>query len=226
MPTLIFWIDVDNTLLDNDGVKVDLDQHIQVELGPKLAGRFWDIYEQVRDEKSVVDIPLALERLRAQTTLSEMNDETYRHIWSIFNNYPFFKALYPDVLETLHYLRTIGLTVIVSDGDLYFQAEKIINSSLAEAVEGRVLLYTHKQEHLDETIKAYPGDHYVHIDDKPDILDDTKRLLGERVTTVFVMQGKYAVGKKPNNFAPDLTVLHFGDLRSYTAEQFLQVKKQ
>ena len=225
MPTLIFWIDVDNTLLDNDSVKADLDQHIQVELGPKLAERFWDIYEQVRHERSVVDIPLSLERLREQTPPSDMDAEVYRHVWSIFNNYPFFKALYPDVLETLHYLRTLGLTVIVSDGDMFFQAEKIVNSNLAEAVEGRVLLYIHKQEHLDATMKAYPGDHYVLIDDKPDILDDTKRLMGEQVTTVFVMQGKYATGAKPNNFSPDLTVLHFGDLRDYTAEQFLQVKK-
>jgi hypothetical protein len=225
MPTLIFWIDVDNTLLDNDYAKSDLDQHIQVELGPKLATHFWELYEQVRQERSVVDIPLALERLREQTPLTEMDEEVYRHVWSIFNNYPFFKILYPHALETLSYLRTLGLTVIVSDGDQLFQAEKIINSNLAEAVEGRVLLYVHKQEHLDETMKAHPGDHYVLIDDKPDILDDTKRLLGERITTVFVEQGKYAVGIKPDNFAPDLTVLHFGDLRDYTAEQFLHKEK-
>ncbi len=221
MPTLVFWIDVDNTLLDNDGVKDDLDQHIQVELGPELTKRFWELYEEARQEKSVVDIPLALAHLREETPLTTLDEETYRHVWSIFNNYPFFKALYPDVLATLHYLRTMGLTVIVSDGDMFFQGEKIIGSNLAEAVEGRVLLYVHKQEHLDETMKAYPGDHYVLIDDKPDILDDTKRLLGEHVTTVFVMQGKYASGTKPANFAPDLSVSHIRDLRNYTAEQFL-----
>jgi hypothetical protein len=225
MPTLIFWIDVDNTLLDNDYAKADLDQHIQVELGPKLAARFWDIYEEVRQERRVVDIPHALERLREQIPLTEMDEEVYRHVWSIFNNYPFFKILYPHTLETLSYLRTLGLTVIVSDGDLLFQGEKIVNSNLAEAVEGRVMLYVHKQEHLDETMKAYPGDHYVLIDDKPDILDDTKRLMGDLVTTVFVTQGKYAAGIKPDNFAPDLTVLHIGDLRDYTAEQFLLVKE-
>jgi len=225
MPTLIFWIDVDNTLLDNDYAKADLDQHIQVELGPKLAARFWDIYEEIRQERRVVDIPHALERLREQIPLTEMDEEVYRHVWSIFNNYPFFKILYPHTLETLSYLRTLGLTVIVSDGDLLFQGEKIVNSNLAEAVEGRVMLYVHKQEHLDATMKAYPGDHYVLIDDKPDILDDTKRLMGNRVTTVFVTQGKYAAGIKPDNFAPDLTVLHIGDLRDYTAEQFLLVKE-
>ncbi len=226
MPTLVFWIDVDNTLLANDDIKADLAEHIQVELGPRLAQRFWDLYEQARHETGVVDIPLALARLREQTPLSEMDEQTYRHVHSLFDNYPFFRKLYPDALETLRYLSTLGTAVIVSDGDQFFQAEKIVNSELAEAVQGRVLLYIHKQEHLDEIMKAYPGDHYVIIDDKPDILADVKAALGDLVTAVFVMQGKYALGDKPDNFAPDLTVLHIGDLRNYSAEQFLQVKKR
>jgi FMN phosphatase YigB (HAD superfamily) len=226
MPTLVFWIDVDNTLLANDDVKADLTEHIQVELGPRLAQRFWDLYEQARHETGVVDIPLALTRLREQTPLSEMDEQTYRHVHSLFDNYPFFRKLYPDALETLRHLNTLGTTVIVSDGDQYFQAEKIFNSELAETVQGRVLLYIHKQKHLDEIMKAYPGDHYVIIDDKPEILADVKAALSNLVTAVFVMQGKYALGDKPDNFAPDLSVLHIGDLRNYSTEQFLHVKKR
>ena len=45
MPTLVFFIDVDNTLIDNDHVKEDLDAHLQVELGPALTARFWELYE-------------------------------------------------------------------------------------------------------------------------------------------------------------------------------------
>jgi hypothetical protein len=225
MPTLVFWIDVDNTLLANDNVKADLAQHIEVELGPEPAQRFWDLYEQARHEKGVVDIPLALTRLREQTPLSEMDELTYHHVRSLFDNYPFFRALYPDVLETLRYLSTLGTPVIVSDGDQFFQAEKVFSSDLAEAVQGRVLLFIHKQEHLEEIMKAYPGDHYVAIDDKPDILADMKTALGDLVTTVFVLQGKYALGDKPANFAPDQTVVHIGDVRNYSAEQFLHNKK-
>src|SRR5438128_6021334 len=121
MPTLVFLIDVDNTLIANDEVKKDLDAHLQVELGPGLTERFWELYEQVRMEESVVDIPLALKRLRKQTPLSELDEQTYLHVESIFENYPFFKALYPHTLETLQHLSTLGLTVIVSDGDMSFQ---------------------------------------------------------------------------------------------------------
>lgn len=225
MPTLVFLLDVDNTLIDNDKVKSDLDAHLKVELGPALTARFWELYEQAREETGVVDIPLALDRLRQQTPLSEMDEQTYEHVHSIFDNYPFFDALYPNTLETLQYLRTLGLTVIVSDGDMCFQAEKIFNSSLAEAVEGRVLIYVHKQEHLDEILQHYPADHYAMVDDKPQILADSKAILGNRLTTVFVQQGKYAL-KKPSNFTPDISVSQIGDLRNYTKEQFLLTQEK
>lgn len=221
MPSIVFLVDVDNTLLDNDSVKVNLDDHLRAILGPDLAKRFWDLYEQVRNEKEVVDIPAALIRFREQTPIAEMDEFTYQHIRSLFEHYPFDKALYPNALETIEHLKTLGLVVIVSDGDLSFQAEKIFNSSLANAVEGRVLLYIHKQKHLDEIMQHYPADHYVIIDDKPDILADTKQVLGPSITTVFVKQGKYADRKLPTNFTPDIVVDHIGDLRSYRKEQFL-----
>lgn len=226
MPSLAFWLDVDNTLIDNDGIKEDYDTRLQVELGPQLTARFWDIYEQVRKQEGVVDIPQSLQLLREETPLSELDEQTYQQVHSIFDNYPFFDARYPHSLETLRHLRTLGLTVIVSDGDQYFQAEKIIGSDLAEAVEGRVLLFVHKQQHLADIMEKYPADYYVMIDDKPQILYDTKITLGDRVITVFVEQGKYAAEQKPSGFAPDITVPHIGDLRTFTEEQFLHSKQQ
>lgn len=222
MPTLVFLLDVDNTLIDNDAVKDDINEHLKVQMGEQLTARFWELYEQAREESDVVNIPLALQRLRAETPLDVLDEETYRHVHSIFDNYPFFDKLYPYALETLRHLRTLGLTVIVSDGDMCFQPEKIYRSDLAETVEGRVLIYIHKQQHLDEIKHFYPADHYVMIDDKPQILADSHKKMGNVLTTVFVEQGKYAVNQHPNDFTPDISVLHIGDLRSYTAEQFLK----
>jgi FMN phosphatase YigB (HAD superfamily) len=223
MQTLVFLIDVDNTLIDFDYVKDDLDEHIKVEMGETLATRFWELYERTREESGEINIPLALQWLREQTPLSELDEQIYLHVHSLFDNYPFFNVLYPNALETLHYLRTLGLTVILTDGDSYFQAAKIFHSAIAETVDGRVLIYTHKQEHFNEVMQQYPADHYVMIDDKPQILADSKLILGKQLTTVFVQQGKYAAGPKPENFHPEISVQHFADLRSYSAEQFLHV---
>jgi FMN phosphatase YigB (HAD superfamily) len=219
---LAFLLDVDNTLLENDRVKENLDEHLRVEMGDALTRRFWEIYEQARIEQSVVDIPLALQRLRATIPVDQLDEQTYLHVHSLFDNYPFFQNLYPHVLETLQTLRTLGLTIIVSDGDQYFQAEKIVNSSLADAVEGRVLIYVHKQQHLQDILQQYPAEHYVMIDDKAQILADSKAILEKRLTTVWVQQGKYAQEHLPAHFSPDLSVEHIGDLRTLTAEQFWQ----
>jgi phosphoglycolate phosphatase-like HAD superfamily hydrolase len=221
MPNIIFLVDVDNTLLDNDGVKANLDDHLHAAVGAGLARRFWDLYEQVRQENGVVDIPAALVKLREQTPITAMDEQTYQHVRSLFEHYPFDHALYPGTLETIEHLKMLGQVVIVSDGDLCFQAEKIFNSSLANAVEGHVLLYKHKQEHLDEIVQRYPADHYAIIDDKPAILADTKKVLGSKVTTVLVKQGKYGIRKLPEHFTPDMTIDHIGDLRNYAQEHFL-----
>lgn len=222
MPRLAFLLDVDNTLLANDEVKENLNRHLYVDLGEGLTERFWEIYEQVRKEQSVVNIPLALQRMREETPLQQLDEQTYLHVHSIFDNYPFFQNLYPDALETLHYLRALGLTIIVSDGDQYFQAEKIVNSDLADAVEGRVLIYTHKQNHLGEILQQYLADHYVMVDDKATILAESKALLQDRLTTVFVRQGKYARSPLPANFVPTISVEHIGDLRNYSERDFLR----
>ena len=108
---------------------------------------------------------------------------------------------------------------------MFFQAENIFYSNLADVVEGRVLLYVHKQQHLEEITQKYPADHYVAIDDKPQILADIKASMGDRVTTVFVKQGKYAGGQMPPNFQPDISVLHIADLRNFSADQFMKGHK-
>ncbi len=223
MPSpLVFLLDVDNTLLANDEVKQDLDHQLHVLIGEGLTRRFWAIYEQVRHEESVVDIPLSLKRLRAEIPVEQLSEETYQRVHALFDEFPFFQYLYPHVLETLHHLRTLGLTVIVSDGDRYFQEEKIVNSHLAEAVEGRVLIYTHKQEHLQEIQQRYPANHVVMIDDKAQILADSRAILGSKLTTVFVKQGKYAQEPLPAQFTPTISVQHIEDLRDFTAQDFLQ----
>ncbi len=70
----------------------------------------------------------------------------------------------------------------------------------------------------------YPADHYVMIDDKPEILADSKSIMGDRLTTVFVEQGKYATDQKLANFTPDISVLHIADLMHYGVEQLLGSK--
>jgi hypothetical protein len=77
-----------------------------------------------------------------------------------------------------------------------------------------VLIYVHKEMELADVELHFPAKHYVMIDDKLRILDAIKRAWGDRVTTVFPRQGRYAMDPAiVASFPPaDITVERIGDL--------------
>jgi hypothetical protein len=109
--------------------------------------------------------------------------------------FPFRDYIYPGALDLLKELRTQGPVVILSDGDPVFQPVKIARAGLATAVDGFVLVFSHKEEHLPELAAAFPADRYLLIDDKPGVIERmTARAheLGAPLETILVRQGKYA----------------------------------
>ena len=65
LSAVTFLLDVDNTLLDNDAVQADLREHLEADFGTASRDRYWDIFEQLRDELGYADYLGALQRFRA-----------------------------------------------------------------------------------------------------------------------------------------------------------------
>jgi FMN phosphatase YigB (HAD superfamily) len=207
---LVFLVDVDNTLLDNDGLVEDLMQHIEREGGATSRDRYAQILEQVRSRLGYVDYLGALQQYRDE----HVDDLGLLEISSFLIDYPFPKRLFPGALEVLARLRTLGTTVILSDGDVVFQPRKVRCSGIWHAVDGRVLIYIHKEEKLDAVEHRYPARHYVMIDDKINLLHAIKSTWRDRVTTVMPRQGHYAHDPRLLAAHPpaDVTVDHIADL--------------
>ena len=207
---VIFLLDVDNTLLDNDRVTADLDDYLQREFGCENRDRYWTIFEALRTQLGYADYLGALQRYR----LDDLTDPRLLLMSLYLSDYPFAQCLYPGVLEVIKQLGRWGPTVILSDGDVVFQPRKVERSGLWAAVEARVLIYIHKERMLDDVAQRYPARHYVMIDDKLRILAAMKKIWGDRLTTIFPRQGHYALD--PANcasYAPaDITVERIGDL--------------
>ncbi len=214
-----FLLDVDNTLLDNDALKNYLSEQLREALGAEDAATFWRLYEEVRRERDVVDLPLTVERYVGRGGNSAAGPGLRR----ILDTIPFSSFVYHHAFETLDHLKSLGATAILSDGDSVFQARKIERSGLSAAVDNHVLIYTHKEDHLDEVARAQPADHTVIVDDKARILANVKRILGDRVTTVHVLQGHYAHEPVPGGFTPDVEVQDIGDLRAMDAARFQSI---
>jgi FMN phosphatase YigB (HAD superfamily) len=210
---IVFLVDVDNTLLDNDRIQNDIRAHLEREFGPDCRDRYWQILEGLFTELGYRDYLGALQRYRVE----HPQDIHLLSMSSFLVDYPFANRLYPGSLDVLERFRSWGPTVILSDGDVVFQPRKVERSGISEAVEGHVLIYIHKELALDDVQRRYPAERYVLVDDKPRILAAVKNAWGARVTTVFPRQGQYARDAKAiaSLPPPDLTVERIGDLLAY-----------
>jgi FMN phosphatase YigB (HAD superfamily) len=211
---IAFLLDVDNTLIDNDKVKRDLEARIARLAGEEWAPTFWAQYEAVRDELDYVDLPLTLGRFRDAAP----GVVRFPELAAAVLFYPYEECLYPDALDVIAHLRGIGTVAIVSDGDPVFQPAKIARAGLAAAVDDRVLIYVHKERRLDEVRRELPADLYVLVDDKPRILIAVKEALGESVVTVHVRQGKYAA--ESDEVHADIDVGAIGEVLGLSRRDF------
>jgi len=208
----VFLLDVDNTLLDNDAVTADLKKHLVTNFGDERARRYWELFEHLRNELGYADYLGALQRYRVENP----RDTGLLEASLFLLHYPFANRVYAGALDVIHQLERRGRVAILSDGDVVFQPRKIDRSGIWGAVEGNVLIYIHKEQMLDDVERRYPAEHYVMVDDKIRILAAMKKVWGDRLTTVFVRQGHYALDEASVAKYPpaDVTIETIGDLGS------------
>lgn len=216
---IVFLVDVDNTLLDNDRVTEDLRRYLEWEVGHEQQERYWAIFEQLRIELGYADYLGALQRYRTE----HPRDPRLLTVSHFLINYSFADRLYPNALEVIEQAKRWGTVVILSDGDVVFQPRKVERSGIFDAVGGNVLIYIHKEQELADVEHRYPAQHYVLIDDKLRILSAVKSSWASRVTTVFPLQGHYAMDQQIRARYPpaDVTITKIGDLLNYDLSTLL-----
>jgi FMN phosphatase YigB (HAD superfamily) len=222
-PTVVFLLDVDNTLLDNDWITADLKQYLEGEVGHAREQLYWTIFEQLRTELGYADYLGALQRYR----MEHPRDPHLLTVSRFLLDYPFADRLFPGTLDVIKHLKQWGKVAILSDGDVVFQPRKIERSGLFKVVDENVLIYIHKEQEMDDVERRYPADHYVLVDDKLRILTAIKTRWRSRVTTVFPRQGHYA--RDPQalaSFPPaDVTIEHIDNLLNYDLRALLAATK-
>lgn len=216
---VVFLLDVDNTLLDNDRVSADLRRYLEREFGRASSERYWEHFEDLRRELGYADYLGALQRYR----LDEGSHPALLRVSTFLVDYPFANRLFPASLDVVDRLKTWGRPVILSDGDVVFQPRKVERSGLWDEIEGHVLIYVHKEGELGDVEARYPARHYVLVDDKLRILAACKRVWGRRLTTVFVRQGHYADDPEILAAEPpaDVTVERIGDLLGFELDDLV-----
>ena len=210
--SIVFLVDVDNTLLDNDRIQDDLKRHLEREFGPDARERYWAISRSCSPNSATATISAP-----CSATGSSIRAKSPAVDVVVPGRLSVREPFVSGSLEVLERLAAWGPTVILSDGDVVFQPRKVERSGLFDAVDGRVLIYIHKEQALDDVERRYPAEHYVLVDDKLRILTAVKNVWGDRVTTVFPRQGQYAHDPKVVAAYPpaDVTIERIGDLLDY-----------
>jgi FMN phosphatase YigB (HAD superfamily) len=220
---VVFLLDVDNTLLDGDRIVADLRDHLRREFGDACAQRYWAIFDRLREELGYVDYLGALQRYRLDVERGSADEQRLLMMSSFLIDYPFAERLYPRTMEVIARLGKFGQTVILTDGDVVFQPRKLQRSGLWDAVDGRALIYVHKEKVLDAVQRHYPARHYVMVDDKLRILSAMKLIWGDRLTTIFPRQGHYALDSEAVVAYPaaDFTIERIGDLADFDLSRLI-----
>jgi phosphoglycolate phosphatase-like HAD superfamily hydrolase len=214
---VVFLVDVDDTLLDNDRIRSDIEEHLAAEFGADVHDGYWTIQERRFAELGYRDYLGAVQEWWLGARMEPRFLEVARYLLE----YPFADRLYPGALEVLERMGELGPAVVVTDGDAVFQPHKIVRAGIADAVDGSVLVYVHKEAELGDVERRYPADGYVLVDDKLRILTAAKQFWGERVTTVLPRQGQFANDPEIASANPpaDVTVEGIGDLLDVDLER-------
>lgn len=209
---IVFFIDVDNTLLNNDHIKEEIKNSLIKVLGEEEANHFWQHHDSFRQEKKLIDFP---------NIIREYCQEKHKNtceltLGRIFQNIEFKHALYPQASDVIKHLKTIGKVVLFTEGDDVYQKMKLEKSGLSELSDG-VELYKHKLDHLKEIVGKYKNHKAIFIEDRSDILQKIKKLLPE-VFTIEVCQGHYATSDHREHEKLDKTIGSISELLKISKE--------
>jgi FMN phosphatase YigB (HAD superfamily) len=204
-----FLVDVDNTLLDNDRIRDDFEEHLRATFGDAALAAYWTIQERRFVELGYRDYLGAAH----EWWMDAGCDPALLPFAEYLLDYPYAERLYPRALEALARLRELGPLVVLTDGDAVFQPRKVSRAGILGAVDA-LLVYVHKEEELDDVERRHPARHYVLVDDKLRILTAAKAHWGDRVTTVLPLQGQFANDDEITARFPaaDVTVDGVGEL--------------
>ena len=208
--TTLFCLDFDETLSNTDRLRAELEAAIDTIGGKDLLLAYKNAYEQVRKEQGTVRMPLVIRDTAAQFGIGS---DIHLQLANLLHTLPYQEYIYPGVTELIARLKERGQVVVFSDGDAFYQAEKIQSSPVADLVDAVVIL-PNKVDYFAELEGYWPADRYVFVDDKQRVLDAAKLFFGDKAITVLVKQGRYAENGEPS---ADIVVSNIGEV----AERFL-----
>ena len=211
---LVFFVGIDNTLLDSDRIKTEIKQSLIKVLGHGEANHFWKEHEEFRSKNNLVDFPKIIEKYCKE----KHADTCAIKLKNIFFIIDFKMAMYPAASTALKHLKSLGNVAIFTEGDIAYQKRKVEQLELNKLVD-KIYLYLHKSDHIDVIFTKWKGYTKVFIDDRSAKLINIKKQYPE-TRIVEVCQGYYSNKDHVPHKKIDMVIESIEDLLKLSASDF------
>ena len=101
---MVFLLDVDNTLLDNDRFGADLGNRLESDFGAEPRKRYWAIFEDLRAKSGVADYLGSLQIFRSGLD----DDPRFLGMSDFLLDYQFANLLFPQALQAVRHRTQLG----------------------------------------------------------------------------------------------------------------------
>src|SRR4026208_1743040 len=109
-------VDVDDTLLDNDRIRADFEEHLEGTYGSERRDAYWAIQERLFAEPGYRD---DVGDVQEVWSLADMDPQLLGFSEYLLE-YPYADRLYAGALEVLSRLRAAGPVIVLTDGAATF----------------------------------------------------------------------------------------------------------
>lgn len=189
-----------------------MDNLLDVNYGKGAGAEFQRILKEVREEKGYVDWnELGMRFAKAR------NSSDYASVLAVFFEASFKDYLRPHTQELVEFLSKNTNLVIFSKGDELFQIKKIKSLGLDRMAQ-EVVISKSKIDVLGDLKQKYGRDLIV-IDDSPQVINETKRII-PGATTVWIKYGRHVAGYE--TLGADLETTDLLEVKKFLKKRFEQ----
>lgn len=213
-----FFIDLDNTLLLTEQLKVELiarlkqlasDMAIANLTSDLLVETYTQTYQEIKQAEGWISIPDLAVAIAEKLQLPKLANPIKRLAYTL----PFDSFLAPDAADTLRFLDAYGKRVVFADGDLVYSPIKINRLGL-DALVDDVLVYETKQPNIAEVFRLYEGYRPIVVDDQIQVLEKCAAI-NPKTITIWINQGPYSTQTATNpQFKPTHSIAAFAELET------------
>lgn len=206
----VFFVEIDQVLIDMTQLQSQLKTELLKTFGANEGRKIWASYGEFKRIKHLRQLPQILGGLFKK----HFRDHPRSRMQFMLDNFDFSVCKVSKFKKVINYLNSQGKVCILTQGNTFFQEQKLAAIEIEEHSE-LVEIYSHKKNHLRHLFNKFNEYQPVFIDYQQDFLEWVKQLHPDVLTILITTRADDS-----NNSAEliDLRFKHIDEILEYVFE--------